>query len=231
MVKVKICANKIVYKKCQGDSIMTKKIIFDLDNTLLFLSDEWKEAYEKFIDKYNLNISAEDLFISIGNFEKNIKNIVVSSKKLCDFVNNNLSANFTEEMFLELSEMYADTSLLNINKINDVLNSLSKKYELIAYTNWFTDDQIKRLKKYDLDKFFTKVYGWDILPKKPSKEGLSEIIKNDNIENYIFIGDSIELDLEVPYSIGIATIFYNRKNIKQNKYKEIFKIEELKKVL
>ena len=84
---------------------------------------------------------------------------------------------------------------------------------------------------FDLDKFFTKVYGWDILPKKPSKDGLSEIIKNDDIENYIFIGDSIELDLEVPYSIGIATIFYNRKNIKQNKYKEIFKIEELKNIL
>ena len=58
---------------------------------------------------------------------------------------------------------------------------------------------------------------------------MSEIIKNDDIENYIFIGDSIELDIEVPYSMGITTIFYNRKNIKQNKYKEIFKIEELKK--
>ena len=60
---------------------------------------------------------------------------------------------------------------------------------------------------------------------------MSEIIKNDDIENYIFIGDSIELDLEVPYSMEIATIFYNRKNIKQNKYKEIFKIEELKNIL
>ena len=134
-------------------------------------------------------------------------------------------------MILELSEIYNNTPLLNTDTIYDALNYLSEKYELIAYTNWFTDDQIKRLKKYDLDKFFTKVYGWDILPKKPSKEGLSEIIKNDDIENYIFIGDSIELDLEVPYSIGIATIFYNRKNIKQNKYKEIFKIEELKNIL
>ena len=143
----------------------------------------------------------------------------------------NLFIDFTTNMILELLEIYSNTSLLNTDTIYDILNYLSEKYELIAYTNWFTDDQIKRLKKYDLDKFFTKVYGWDILPKKPSKEGLSEIIKNDDIENYIFIGDSIELDLEVPYSIGIATIFYNRKNIKQNKYKEIFKIEELKKIL
>lgn len=210
---------------------MIKKIVFDLDNTLLFLSDKWEENYKKFIDKYNLNISANDLFLCIGNFEKNMKNIVVSKQKLSEYVSNYLSIDFTTDMILELSEIYNNTSLLNTDTIYDVLNYLSEKYELIAYTNWFTDDQIKRLKKYDLDKFFTKVYGWDILPKKPSKEGLSEIIKNDDIENYIFIGDSIELDLEFPYSMGITTIFYNRKNIKQNKYKEIFKIEELKNIL
>lgn len=210
---------------------MIKKIIFDLDNTLLFLSDEWKENYKRFIEKYNLNISTNDLFLCIGNFEKKMNNIVVSKQKLSEYVSNDLFIDFTTNMILELLEIYDNTSLLNTDTIYDILNYLSEKYELIAYTNWFTDDQIKRLKKYDLDKFFTKVYGWDILPKKPSKEGLSEIIKNDDIENYIFIGDSIELDLEVPYSMGIATIFYNRKNIKQNKYKEIFKIEELKKIL
>lgn len=210
---------------------MIKKIIFDLDNTLLFLSDEWEENYKRFVDKYNLSISANELFLSIGNFEKSMKNIVVSKQKLSEYVSNDLSIDFTTNMILELLEIYDNTSLLNTDTIYDVLNYLSEKYELIAYTNWFTDNQINRLKKYDLDKFFTKVYGWDILPKKPSKEGLSEIIKNDNIENYIFIGDNIELDIEVPYSMGITTIFYNRKNIKQNKYKEILKIEELKKVL
>jgi len=210
---------------------MIKKIIFDLDNTLLFLSDEWEENYKRFVDKYNLSISANELFLSIGNFEKSMKNIVVSKQKLSEYVSNDLSIDFTTNMILELLEIYDNTSLLNTDTIYDILNYLSEKYELIAYTNWFTDNQINRLKKYDLDKFFTKVYGWDILPKKPSKEGLSEIIKNDNIENYIFIGDNIELDIEVPYSMGITTIFYNRKNIKQNKYKEILKIEELKKVL
>ena len=210
---------------------MIKKIIFDLDNTLLFLSDEWEENCKRFINKYNLNISANDLFLCIGNFEKNMKNIVVSKQKLSEYVSNNLFIDFTTNMILELLEIYDNTSLLNTDTIYDILNYLSEKYELIAYTNWFTNNQIKRLKKYDLDKFFNKVYGWDILPKKPSKEGLSEIIKNDDIENYICIGDSIELDIEVPYSMGIATIFYNRKNIKQDKYEEIFKIEELKKIL
>ena len=138
---------------------MIKKIIFDLDNTLLFLSDEWEENYKRFVDKYNLSISANELFLSIGNFEKSMKNIVVSKQKLSEYVSNDLSIDFTTNMILELLEIYDNTSLLNTDTIYDVLNYLSEKYELIAYTNWFTDNQINRLKKYDLDKFFTKVYG------------------------------------------------------------------------
>ena len=41
---------------------MIKKIIFDLDNTLLFLSDEWEENYKRFVDKYNLSISANFIY-------------------------------------------------------------------------------------------------------------------------------------------------------------------------
>lgn len=39
---------------------MIKKIIFDLDNTLLFISSEWEQSYQKFIDKYNLNITPKE---------------------------------------------------------------------------------------------------------------------------------------------------------------------------
>ena len=124
---------------------MIKKIIFDLDYTLLFLSDEWEENYKRFVDKYNLSISANELFLSIGNFEKSMKNIVVSKQKLSEYVSNDLSIDFTTNMILELLEIYDNTSLLNTDTIYDILNYLSEKYELIAYTNWFTDDQIKRL--------------------------------------------------------------------------------------
>ena len=124
---------------------MIKKIIFDLDNTLLFLSDEWEENYKRFVDKYNLSISANELFLSIGNFEKSMKNIVVSKQKLSEYVSNDLSIDFTTNMILELLEIYDNTSLLNTDTIYDILNYLSEKYELIAYTNWFTDNQIKRL--------------------------------------------------------------------------------------
>ena len=209
-----------------------KKLIFDLDNTLLFLSEDWAINYQKFIDKYNLNIKPEDLYYAIGTFEKNNSGVLVDIDYFLNYVNSKLSINVKEEeQLIDLLNLYADIPLLYTDTIYDILDYLSKKYELISYTNWFTNNQINRLKKYNLDKFFTKVYGWDLLPTKPSKEGLLEIVKYNNISDYTFIGDSIEYDMEMPNNIGMNTIFYNRKGIVQDKYKEIKNIEELKNVL
>ena len=45
------------------------------------------------------------------------------------------------------------------------------------------------------------------------------------------IGDTIGTDIEPADSIGIKTIFYNRKGIVQDKYTEIKDIEELLNIL
>ena len=111
--------------------------------------------------------------------------------------------------------------------IYDVASYLSTKYELIAYSNWFVSSQTDRLRKAGILKFFSKIYGWDILPLKPSKQAIELIVGNDNIRDYIFIGDNIDTDLIIPDSLGINTIFYNRKRISQDKYKLSITSEEL----
>jgi len=209
---------------------MSKKLIFDLDGTLLFLSNDWEPAYQAFIDKYNLKITPKDLFSCIGTFELNNSDIIVTKKILCDYINSRLNIILTEEMLNELNKYYNNIPLLDTDKIYDLLEYLSSKYELFAYSNWFTEEQEYRLERYDLKKFFKKVYGWDIIPLKPSKEGPLQIT-NGNIDDYIMIGDTIETDILVPNLLGMETIFYNRKNIEQNKYKEIKTIYELKEIL
>ena len=208
-----------------------KKIIFDLDNTILFISNDWIEKYQKIINKYKLDISLEELYSSIGNVEKNNSDIIINNDLFIKYINERSSTNITKEILENLLDDYADITLLYTDVIYDILDYLSQKYELIAYSNWFTENQIKRLKKYNLEQFFTKIYGWDVLPVKPSKRGIQEIIKDNNIEDFIFVGDSIKYDLEVPNSMGMDTIFYNRENINQDKYKEVISIEELKNIL
>ena len=69
------------------------------------------------------------------------------------------------------------------------------------------------------------------MPTKPSKNGLDEIMGGDDVKDYVFVGDSIEMDLELPDSIGMETILLNRKNIIQDKYREIRNISELEGLL
>ena len=203
-----------------------KKIIFDLDGTLFFLSGDWKSTYQEFIDIYKLNTTPEELFKTIGLFEHENEDIIVSKKTLCDFINSKINIGITETMLNDLNNRYNNIPLLYTDKVYELLKYLSSKYELIAYTNWFTEDQKYRLEKYDLEKFFSKIYGWDIVKLKPSAAGLKDIVK-DNIEDYIMIGDIIEMDMETASNLGIKTILYNRKNITQDKYQEVKKIEEL----
>lgn len=208
-----------------------KTIIFDLDNTILFLSNEWEKIYESFIKKYNLNVTAKDLFLTVGKIEKNNPDKHISKEFFVNHINENLSLNIDLNIGDALLDKYAIIPLSRVDEVRKLLEYLSSKYEIIAYTNWFTDNQIKRLKLNGLDKYFKKVYGWDILPVKPSRKGLEEIIKDNDMSKYIFIGDNLEGDIILPDSMGMDTIFYNYKNIPQDKYKEVKDIIDLKNIL
>ena len=207
-----------------------KKIIFDLDNTLLFVSNDWEMYYKRFIDKYKLDISPKDLYSILGIIEENV-DIIITKKQFVKYINDNSSISITLDMLHDFFNIYAEIPLLKIDTVYSLLSYLSAKYELIAYSNWFAENQILRLKKNNLQQFFTKVYGCEIIPIKPSKRGLKSIIGNNSVTDYVFIGDSIEIDLELPNSMGIDTILYNRKNIKQQKYKEVRNIEDFMKLL
>ena len=115
-------------------------------------------------------------------------------------MNHELSFNISEAALNDLWNNYVNIPLLHTDKARNILSYLSKKYRIIGYSNQFRSVQLKCLRKYDLDKYFSEIYGWDIIPAKPSKT-------------------------------GIETILYNSKNIKQNKYKEIKDIMELKNIL
>lgn len=208
-----------------------KKIVFDLDNTLLFLSSDWKIYYQKFLDKHHFPISPKVFYSTIGSFEKEHPDQLVTKDFFIHYLNEKLSISMTEEILQDFFEIYAEIPLLKLKEVSLVLKYLSSKYDLIVYSNWFVENQILRLKKNHLYSFFKKIHGCDTIPIKPSKRGIESIIGNGKKEDYLFIGDSIEYDLKMPNSLGIDTIFYNGKHIVQEQYSEIFHIENLKSIL
>lgn len=208
---------------------MIKRIIFDLDNTLIDFPKNYAKEYDKVINKYNLNITSLDLYRIIGVYESDDKNIYYDKEKMLDLVNKEFNLNLKLDFIDYLLEIISNiTDNIDIGVI-DTLEYLSKKYELVVLTNWFTECQKERLKKVNMLKYFKNVYGTDIIPMKPRKESFMSVIGDLKSEECVMIGDNLKVDIEVPYELGFNV--YHLNKIGTSKYPTIRKIEELKEML
>lgn len=208
---------------------MIKRIIFDVDNTLIDFP-EYKEGYEKVLKQYNINKSAKDLYDAIGYYDNHHKDIYYNKKELLETINFKLNTNLPSSFLEDYLDMYNNLKIEVNNDTKETLEYLSKKYELVVLSNWFTDSQEKRLEITKIRKYFKEIYGADKLPMKPNKDSYLKAMGRNDISECIMIGDSIEFDIEVPDKLGMKTILLNNEQIKTN-YKTINKISDLKEIL
>ena len=135
---------------------MIKRIIFDIDNTLLNTKVDSINCYNEYLKDKKYKLNSNELFKilydyeSIGNYELN---------DLVKYLNKYLDNNYNQEDFLELLDMYSCYSTLINENTPNILDYLSKNYEVVALTNWFSDCQSKRLDKVGILKYFNKIYG------------------------------------------------------------------------
>ncbi len=204
---------------------MIKRIIFDIDNTLLDTYKDCIDTYKKYIEYNKLNISAKNIYnifeeyeVSNGNYIKEDLSIFLSKNIKVDKIDIN-----------NLLDLYSNHStLINNNTIN-ILEYLSKKYEIVALTNWYKDIQYKRLEKVGINNYFKEIYGIEDA-KKPNPEAFKKAIGNNLYNECVMIGDSLKSDIEVPKELGMKTIYYN-KNCKNNNENEINNLNELLNIL
>ena len=208
---------------------MIKRIIFDLDNTLIEFPKDYNKYYDKVINKYNIDISSKDLYGIIGLYETNGKNIYYNKDKMLNLINKEFNLNLKIDFIDYFLEIIATLVTPFNNDIKETLEYLSSKYELVVLTNWFTDCQKQRLKEVDIFKYFNKVYGTDIIPMKPNKECFMSVIGDLKPEECLMIGDNLEVDIKVPYELGMNVYHLNKYGT--SKYPTIKKIEELKEML
>ena len=88
------------------------------------------------------------------------------------------------------------------------LEILSKDYKLYVYTNWFTGQAIKKLKRYGLEGYFENIHSSENTFIKYSKLGFVWLIHEYNLDRdkTIHIGDS-ESDVIPSKSAGLKSIF------------------------
>lgn len=212
---------------------MIKKLIFDIDNTLI----DWKEEYDKPIienayekigmqnseEQTNKTLEAMDLYEKIYT-RFNEKDI---NKEIEKAIGKPLKGDFIKE-YLEGSIKIGTPSKIDDKEIK-TLEYLSKKYELVVLTNWFTNSQTERLKKVDILKYFSKIYGTENIDMKPSKESFETARGKTPIEECIMIGDSIKTDIKGALEFGMKAIWYDRKV--SNEIPECTRIEKFEELI
>lgn len=208
---------------------MIKKIIFDLDNTLIMWKSEYVNALNQTIKKYCINESGDYINSLIDSYEEHFDRY--DRKILMDYINENI---------LEKIDMkFIDDFLYNIgfmseeNKnVIDILEYLSKKYELVVLTNWFKEPQINRLKTAKIYKYFKDVFGGEEVIK-PNKQAFINACGDTDAKDCLMIGDNYNIDIVGAYNAGLNVIYFNHGFKENNKLKfdEISDFRELMNIL
>ncbi len=207
---------------------MIKKLIFDLDNTLIMWKDEYVNALKQTLKDHNINEDGDYVNSLIDNYEEHFDKY--NKETLLNYINKNIKSkidmNFIEDFLYNIGFMSEPNE-----EVIDTLEYLSKKYELVVLTNWFKEPQTNRLKTAKIDKYFKKVFGGEEIIK-PNKQAFINATENTPLDECIMIGDSYNIDILGAHNAGIKPIFMNPKN-KENKdnFQEIKTISELKNIL
>nr|MBP3259323.1 HAD family hydrolase [Bacilli bacterium] len=180
---------------------MIKRIIFDLDNTLIEWIDEYDDALKDTLIKYNIDFDYRVLTNTIDEYDYNSE--IYNSYDLIDYINTkhnlNITIDFINDWLCELGTK-GDVS----KEVVELLEYLSSKYELVVLTNWEGACQRNRLKAAGIYKYFKEVYGGEVF-KKPNLEAFKNAIGPYNIDECIMIGDSMKFDIEPAKKLGIKT--------------------------
>lgn len=204
-----------------------KRIIFDLDNTLIMWKDEYLEGLKRTLEEYNIDFDYKKLNDTVdAEYEDTYP--YYTKENLKKFIKDRLNL----EVSIEVITAWLD-SLYNMSdanpEVNDVLSYLSAKYELVVLTNWFKDSQEKRLIHANMRQFFKEIIGGDE-HIKPSIEAYKEAMGPYRPIECLMVGDSIRLDVEGAINAGIKPIHLSQTEPIDG-VTTIKNLSELKKIL
>lgn len=209
-----------------------KKIIFDLDNTLILNDVSFVNYYVNALEDLGYESSlekAKEIYYVIDEYDNNVK--IYQRETLIEFINKQLNQNYNIKLVDRINYYIGKYWCEKNEEKKEVLDYLSKKYDLYVYTNWFTDCQKERLKNSGILNYFKEVVGSDLITKKPYKEGFMYFTKDCKPEECMMIGDSIKNDYEGAINANMKVILYDYNNQYENKYNKINNFNELKNIL
>ena len=195
---------------------MVKRIIFDIDGTLITGVD-FSSYVANTLKKYNIDDikKTKQFLLNIKEYEKTYdcydRNLYLnffSAKLECELDNR-----FLELFFRELKKAIPKNS----EKIKRMLSNL-RDYELVLLSNYFEESQRNRLSAMGINDYFSEYYGESII--KPNELAYRQAQGIYQPSECVIVGDDKRLDIDVPKSLGFKTIYVNENG-------DIKRVEEL----
>ena len=221
-----------------------KAIFFDLDDTLVNSRKAEKEAAYTFKEQFSEfnNMNKEDFEklwheIAIEQYKRYEKGEISYKEHKIDRVKSVFSkfnVKKDDEEAFNIFNVYLKEYQNNWKLFNDateILEKMKKDYKLVLITNGDSNQQRNKIKKTNIEKYFSEILiSGEVGIIKPKKEIFELACKKigEAPENCVMIGDNYKLDIEGARNAGLGTVWVNRKNEEiecKNQIKELKELE------
>lgn len=202
-----------------------KAIIFDVDNTLIKWKDEFIFAITNVLKGIYPDITEEKIKEIDGIIDRNEEYLTLLTQEnllsvIQDKCNIILPNDFIDKLIIEQGKcIYEDI------KLKEMLDRLSKKYDLYVISNWFTETQRLRLENMGIAKYFKLILGSDKNYFKPDKRCFDVVLNKYKPEECMYVGDNLNLDIIPSLEVGMKAVWVTKE--KSDKYITINSIYEL----
>ena len=213
---------------------MVKRIIFDIDNTLIPWNNEWWNTIK--VTFYSFGLECDDIlqkkFLQAAFlYEKNTRRF--SEIEMGKFISDEIGIELPDEFIFQWEkELFACVAEVDLELV-ECIKYLASKYDLCVATNWFTDQQVERLKRYGIYEYFSEIIGCDQYNLKPDLEMYTYLSNGFLPGEVVMVGDSFTNDIEPALKLGIYCFYVTEeeKKTRDNLYMHIKSVKELRKIL
>ena len=183
---------------------MVKRIIFDLDNTLIPWDKKWDIAVKETMDEFGINYELKDL----DNYQKAIAEY---ENRETRYSVDRLVSFFSEYMNMELSQEFFESWMKKLSvlvpsrneKLISMLERLSKKYSLVVATNWFKKQQVSKLKLCGILDYIDEVITGENFDIKPNIDMFNYFKQGYDDKEVVMVGDKYEVDIKGANDAGL----------------------------
>ena len=187
---------------------MVKRIIFDLDDTLIRWNDEWWQTVSDTFEFYHIPYDENIL----PNLKKAVNHYIDSCQRMdkvemSQFLSNELNILLPDSFVETWTDLLGECTLEDSYQLASFLKNLSIKYSLTIASNWFYSQQVRKLERLGILQYFDEVVTADKFIRKPYSEMYDYLSKEYQKDEVIVVGDSYEMDIKCAINLGIHAYF------------------------